>query len=48
LKYNVSENINERNAAINNNLSVVEKFFSMVLLIFNVVWAGWNYNSNHY
>jgi hypothetical protein len=34
LKYNISEKISERNAAINNNLSVVVNFLNMMLLIF--------------
>lgn len=34
LKYSISENISERNAAINNNLSVVVKFFSMIFIYF--------------
>lgn len=34
LKYNISEKISERNAAVNNNLSVTVKFLSMILLIF--------------
>ena len=34
LKYNISEKISERNAAINNNLSVVVNFLNMILLIF--------------
>jgi hypothetical protein len=33
LKYNISEKISERNAAINNSLSVVVKFLSIILLI---------------
>jgi hypothetical protein len=35
LKNNISEKISERNAAVNNNLSVVVNFLNMVLLIFN-------------
>ena len=34
LKNNISEKISERKAAINNSLSVVVKFLSMILLIF--------------
>jgi hypothetical protein len=34
LKYKISEKIRERNAAINNNLSVVVNLFSMILFIF--------------
>jgi hypothetical protein len=37
LKYNISEKISERNAAINNNLSVVENFLNMILLVLNFV-----------
>ena len=34
LKYNISEKISERKAAINNNLSVVVNFLNMTFLIF--------------
>jgi len=34
LKYNISEKISDRNAAINNNLSVAVNFLNMMLLIF--------------
>ena len=34
LKYNISENISEANAEINNNISVVENLFNMTLFIF--------------
>jgi len=34
LKYNISEKISERKAAINNNLSVVVNFLNMTLLGF--------------
>ena len=34
LKYNISEKISERNAAINNNLSVAVNLLNMMLLIF--------------
>ena len=34
LKYSTSEKISERNAAINNNLSVKVNFFNMVLIDF--------------
>jgi hypothetical protein len=34
LKNNISEKISERNAAINNNLSVAVNFLNMILLIF--------------
>ena len=33
LKYNISEKISERKAAINNNLSVVVNFLNMISLI---------------
>ena len=36
-KYNISEKISERNAAINNSLSAVVNFVNMILLIFNIV-----------
>lgn len=34
LKYNTSEKIRERNAAINNNLSVIVNLLNIMLLIF--------------
>jgi hypothetical protein len=34
LKYNISEKIRERNAEINNNLSVVVNFLNMVLFFY--------------
>jgi hypothetical protein len=34
LKYNISEKISERNAEINNNLSVIVNFFNMTVFIF--------------
>jgi hypothetical protein len=37
LKYNISEKISERNAAINNSLSAVVNFLNMILLIFYIV-----------
>jgi hypothetical protein len=37
LKYNISEKISERNAEINNNLSVVENFLNIMLLIFLII-----------
>ena len=37
LKYNISEKISERNAAINNNLSVVVNFLNMIFLIFKLL-----------
>lgn len=37
LKYNISEKISERNAEINNNLSVIVNLLSMTLLIFNCI-----------
>ena len=33
LKYNISEKISERNAAINNNLSVIVNFLNIMSLI---------------
>jgi len=33
LKYRISEKISERNAAINNNLSVIVNFLNIILLI---------------
>jgi hypothetical protein len=36
LKYNISEKISERNAAINNNLSVVVNILNMMLLFFKI------------
>ena len=38
LKYNISENISERNAEINNNLSVVVNFLNMILLLFKFLY----------
>ena len=35
LKYNISEKISERKAAINNNLSIVVNFLNMLLVILN-------------
>jgi hypothetical protein len=35
LKYNISEKISERNAAINNSLSVAVNFLNMMVLILN-------------
>ena len=34
LKYKISEKISERNAEINNNLSVIVNFLNMILIIF--------------
>ncbi len=34
LKYNISEKTSERSEAVNNNLSVIVNFLSMLLLIF--------------
>jgi hypothetical protein len=36
LKYNISEKISERKAAINNNLSVVVNLLNMMLLIYKI------------
>jgi hypothetical protein len=36
LKYNISEKISERNAAINNSLSVAVNFLNMMVLIFKL------------
>jgi hypothetical protein len=40
LKYNISEKISERKAAINSNLSVVVNFLNITLLIlkFSIIW----------